>query len=284
MRKLMTAAAAAALIALAGCGEEAAENDANEELGQTTEEVEDAVNESAPAGVDSDETGDNLDGPNAEIETGAFRTAHADGLHGLRFGVSGDWRGELRPYVSIANLPERDLDFFIEGDGFFQVDIAEDRGDGIGYTRAGNFFQNRDGEMVLGNSNGPRLIPPISIPDDAIDIEVSQDGRVQVLLPDQVEFTEVGQLEFATFVNKAGLSHIGGNLFVETVASGPPITGEPAQGQFGGIMQGFLENSNVDPVEELVSLIRTQRAFELNSQTVQAADEALQQISNLRRF
>ena len=177
-----------------------------------------------------------------------------------------------------------DLDFFVEGDGFFQVDIAEDRGDGVGYTRAGNFFKNRDGELVLGNSDGPRLVPPITIPDDAIDIEASQDGSVPVLLPDQVEFTEVGQLELATFVNKAGLSHIGGNLFVETEASGPPIVGEPGQQNFGSILQGFLENSNVDPVEELVSLIRTQRAFELNSQSVQAADEALQQISNLRRF
>ncbi|MFW5682428.1 MAG: flagellar basal-body rod protein FlgG [Phycisphaeraceae bacterium] len=178
----------------------------------------------------------------------------------------------------------QDLDFFIEGEGFFQVDIRDDVGEGIGYTRAGNFFKNRDGDLVLGNSDGPRLIPPITVPEDATSVEVSQDGTVFAFLQNQVEPDEIGQLELATFVNKGGLQRIGGTLFVESVASGPPITGEPAEGQFGGILQGTLENSNVDPVKELVSLIKTQRAFELNSQTVQAADETLQQISNLRRF
>ena len=178
---------------------------------------------------------------------------------------------------------DQDLDFFIDGEGFFQIDIRDDIGEGVGYTRSGNFFQNRDGELVLGNSTGPRLIPPITIPEDATDIQVSEDGRVFAFVPDQVEPQEVGQLELATFVNKGGLKRLGGNTFVETVASGPPITGEPATGQFGDILQGTLESSNVEPVKELVELIKTQRAFELNSQTVQAADETLQQISNLRR-
>ena len=94
---------------------------------------------------------------------------------------------------------------------------------------------------------------------------------------------EIGQIELANFVNPPGLKPIGGNLFVETAASGPPIVGVPGEGSFGTLMQNFLEASNVDPVKELVALIKTQRAFEMNSQTVQAADQTLQVIANLRR-
>jgi len=179
---------------------------------------------------------------------------------------------------------DHQFDLYIEGEGFFQVDVRDDLGEGIGYTRAGNFFTNRDGELVLGNIDGPRMIPNITVPDDALAVEISRDGTVEAFVPGQVDPQNLGQLQLATFVNKAGLEQVGGNLFVPTVASGQAIPGNPAEGNFGGILQGYLENSNVDPVEELVSLIKTQRAFELNSQTIQAADTVLQQISNLRNF
>jgi flagellar basal-body rod protein FlgG len=178
---------------------------------------------------------------------------------------------------------DRPLDFYIEGDGFFQVDILEEQGTGIGYTRAGNFFRNRDGDVVLGNSDGPRLEPNINIPEDTVSINVSSDGTIFVFQAGEPEPAAVGQIELANFVNPPGLKPIGGNIFVETAASGPPIVGVPGEGNFGTILQNFLEGSNVDPVKELVSLIKTQRAFEMNSKTIQAADETLQVIGNLRR-
>lgn len=178
----------------------------------------------------------------------------------------------------------RDLDISIDGEGLFQVDIDDDVGGGVGYTRAGNFFVNPDGDIVLGNTDGPRLVPEINVPPDATKIEISRDGTVFAFQPGDVEPDEVGQIELATFVNKEGLKQIGGNLYVETAASGPPIEGVPSEGQFGSVIQRFLEGSNVKPVEELVGLIKTQRAFEMNSQSIQAADQALQTVSNLRRF
>ena len=178
----------------------------------------------------------------------------------------------------------RELDLMIDGNGLFQVSILEEIGDGVGYTRAGNFFVNRDGDMVLGNSDGPRLEPPITVPADALRVEVSADGTVSAFLPAQVEPSVIGQIQIASFINPNGLKSIGGNLYVESAASGPPIQGNPGEGTLGTILQNFLESSNVDPVKELVSLIKTQRAFEMNSQSIQAADEALQVIGNLRRF
>ena len=178
----------------------------------------------------------------------------------------------------------RELDLMVNGDGFFQVSILPEIGDGIGYTRAGNFFINQDGDVVLGNSDGPRLDPPITVPADTLRIEVSADGSVFAFLPAQVEPTNVGQIQLTNFVNPHGLKTIGGNLYVESAASGPPIQGNPGEGSFGTVLQRFLESSNVDPVRELVTMIKTQRAFEMNSQTIQAADQALQVIGNLRRF
>ncbi len=178
----------------------------------------------------------------------------------------------------------RKLDLLIDGQGFFQVEIEDDIGEGIGYTRAGNFTLNEDGEIVLATDQGRRLIPSIVIPDDATTIEISSDGIVSIQLPGQIDPTVVATIELATFINNAGMRQIGENLFVPSAASGDPTIGDPGENGRGLVRQGFLEGSNVDPVTELVALIRTQRAFEFNSQALQAADEALQQIGNLRRF
>lgn len=177
-----------------------------------------------------------------------------------------------------------DFDMMINGDGFFKVAILPDQGDGFGYTRAGNFTLNRDGEIVLGNSQGPRLDPGISVPQDAKEISISSDGVISGILPGSSDRTDFGQITLSTFVNQQGLQSIGGNLFIQTASSGQPIEDIPGQGTLGTIEHRFLESSNVDPVIELVSLIKTQRAFEMNSQTIQAADEILQVIGNLRRF
>ncbi len=175
------------------------------------------------------------------------------------------------------------LDLMIEGEGFFQVSVNTELGNGTAYTRAGNFTLNADGEIVLANDQGRRLSPTITLDSDVLQIEVDANGRVFVLRPGQTTLEEVGQIETATFINPAGLRQVGENLFVESAASGPPITGEPGVDSRGRIHQGLLEASNVDPTRELISLIRTQRSFELNSQTIRAADEALQTIGQLRR-
>ncbi len=177
-----------------------------------------------------------------------------------------------------------DLDMMIEGPGFFKVAIQPDVGDGFAYTRAGNFTLNRDGEVVLGNSEGPRLEPPVNVGEGVSLIEVSTNGMITGVEQGATERTEFGQLGISTFLNSSGLKPIGGNLFIETDGSGPASDGIPSEGGFGKILHKFLEGSNADPVRELVSLIKAQRAFEMNSQSIQAADEALQVIGNLRRF
>ena len=175
-------------------------------------------------------------------------------------------------------------DMMIEGDGFFQLEIPADQGEGIGYTRAGNFGRNADGQLVLLNSPGYRLQPEIQIPEDASDISISQDGIVMGSVPGQTDPVEFGQILLARFVNPAGLETIGNNVYLPTGASGEPLEGEPTLEGLGAIRQGFLEASNVDPVTELVTLIKTQRNFEMNSQVIQAANETLQNISNIRAF
>lgn len=176
----------------------------------------------------------------------------------------------------------RDIDFMIDGKGFFKVSTLESVGNGTAYTRAGNFFVNKDGSLVLGNSDGPLLNPPITVPENAT-VSVSSDGVVYAMAATDTAPTQVGQISLVNFVNPAGLKSVGGNLYVETGASGTPIEGNPGSGNFGSIKGGFLESSNVDPVKELITLIKTQRAFEMNSQSIRAADETLQVVSNLRR-
>jgi flagellar basal-body rod protein FlgG len=136
---------------------------------------------------------------------------------------------------------------------------------------------------VLANSQGYRLEPGINIPADAAGVEIGEDGTVFAIYEGQANGVPIGQIEIATFVNPTGLSQAGGNLFVPTAASGDPIVGEPGTEQFGRIQNGYLEGSNVDPTRELIELIRTQRAFEMNSQVIRAADETLQAIGQLRR-
>lgn len=176
------------------------------------------------------------------------------------------------------------LDLAIEGEGFFQVQAFLDGQEQTVYTRAGNFTKNANGEIVLGNTIGARLEPQLSIPQDAVEIQVGQNGLVAVRSQGSLEFQDVGQIELARFINPAGLTQIGKNLYKQNDASGPPITGNPAQDGLGTVLQSNLELSNVDPVRELVELIKTQRAFELNSQSIQSADQTLQTLNNLKRF
>ncbi len=176
------------------------------------------------------------------------------------------------------------LDLMIQGAGFFQVQVQDETGEGgVAYTRAGNFARNSQGEMVLANDQGRRLEPGINIPDGAESIAIGPTGIVSVTLPGAAAPQEIGQIELAAFVNPAGLKQIGENLYVESAASGPPLLGDPGSENRGSVQQGALEASNVDPTRELIELIRTQRAFEMNSQTIRTADETLRAVGQLKR-
>ncbi len=176
----------------------------------------------------------------------------------------------------------RQLDVAIEGPGFFRV---MDPTGQILYTRAGTFSINANGQLVIGSAGTGRLLePPITIPEDTLAISITPEGRVFVKQPGSPALTEVGTIELANFINPEGLLKLGENLYAETDASGPAITGSPGQDGLGLLRQGMLEASNVEPVRELIELITTQRAFELNSQAVKAGDEIMQLVANMRRL
>ncbi len=170
------------------------------------------------------------------------------------------------------------LDLAIDGEGFFQVTLPDGT---IAYTRAGNFRLDRDGRIVT--NDGYPLEPGITVPADATGITVGGDGRVTVTQPGTVAPVEIGTIELARFINPGGLKAIGKNLFLETDASGAPTTGAPGTEGRGTIVQGFLEMSNVNIVEELANLIIAQRAFDINSKAVQTSDEMLQTVSAIKR-
>lgn len=181
------------------------------------------------------------------------------------------------------------LDLAIEdaaGDSrsFFRVRVEPDRApNGIAYTRAGNFTRNSEGDIVLANDTGRRLDPPITIPIDALSFSVNTDGEVFYTTSGSATPQSAGRISLSGFLNPAGLKQVGENLFVETEASGPPVDGNPGESGLGIIRGGVLEASNVDPTRELVELIRTQRAFEMNSNVIRAADDTLRAVAQLRR-
>ncbi|MGD9188135.1 MAG: flagellar basal-body rod protein FlgG [Desulfobacteraceae bacterium] len=173
---------------------------------------------------------------------------------------------------------QNELDLAIEGQGFFQ--IVQANGD-IAYSRAGNFKMDSEGRMV--SPDGLLLEPEITIPLDAIAVSIGSDGTISVLQAGQAAPSEIGSIELARFVNPAGLQSIGRNLFIPTGASGDATTGTPGEDGFGTLAQGFLEMSNVSVVDEMVNMITAQRAYEINSKAIQAADDMLQTANNLKR-
>ena len=169
-------------------------------------------------------------------------------------------------------------DMVIEGDGFFQ--ILNNDGDTV-YTRDGSFKLDGQGRMVT--SDGLLLAPQVNIPSDTKEVQISQDGIVQVNLPGEQVPQEIGQIQLVRFANPAGLEAVGQNLYRQTLSSGQPQVGTPGTDGFGAVKQGFLETSNVKLVEEMVSMIVAQRAYEISSKSIQAADEMLNVANNLRR-
>jgi|YelNatPaOPRAMG01_1025707.scaffolds.fasta_scaffold69393_2 flagellar basal-body rod protein FlgG len=171
------------------------------------------------------------------------------------------------------------LDLVIQGRGFFQVRLPSGE---LAYTRAGTFHLDRDGNIVT--ADGDPLEPQITLPPDAQTITIAPDGTVSYTQPGQTAAQIAGQIQLANFPNPAGLNSIGRNLYTPTDASGDPIVGNPGgQEGLGTLLQGYVEESNVSVVEEFISLIIAQRAYEANARVVRAADEMYQQVNNLTR-
>ncbi len=169
------------------------------------------------------------------------------------------------------------MDLAIKGSGFFQILMPT--GD-LAYTRSGAFSVDAQGQVVTADGN--ILQPAITIPADALSVNISDDGTVSVEQPGAAS-TVVGQIQLVDFINPGGLTMLGSSLYQSSNASGEPITGNPNSNGFGGLGQGMLEMSNVNMVEEMVNLIAGQRAYEMNSKAIQAADEMLQTANSIRR-
>jgi len=168
------------------------------------------------------------------------------------------------------------FDIAVNGQGFFQVSLPDGT---LAYTRDGSFHLDAQGQLVT--SSGYSVSPAITIPANAQTVTVGRDGTVSVTQQGQASNTQVGTLQLANFINPAGLQGQGENLYVETAASGSPTTNTPGSNGVGVLSQGYVETSNVNVVEELVNMIQTQRAYEINSKAVQTSDQMLQRLSQL---
>lgn len=171
------------------------------------------------------------------------------------------------------------FDIMIEGDGFFQINMPDGR---TAYTRDGSFAINESGALLT--SDGYALTPAITIPTNAESVTIGSDGTVSAKVPGSNTLTTLGTLQLARFSNPAGMdASLGRNLLLESQSSGTPQTGQPGLDGVGTVSQGFLENSNVQVVEEILQMIIAQRAYEANSKVIQTADEMLQTANNVRR-
>ena len=181
---------------------------------------------------------------------------------------------------TVGNLEQtgNPMDLAVEGIGFFKVLLPNGE---TAYTRSGSFKVDSEGRLVT--PSGYPMDPELTIPEDARAVTISSDGIVSVTEGDSNEPTEIGSIELARFVNPGGLRPMGQNLFLETSASGDEISGIPGEDGLGFLAQGFREMSNVNVVEEMVKMIITQRAYEMNSKAVQTADEMMQMVNNLKR-
>lgn len=168
------------------------------------------------------------------------------------------------------------LDLEISGLGYFQITLPDGS---TAYTRDGAFQTSPTGEIVT--SDGYPLVPNITIPQDAISVSINTSGVVQATIPNQVAPSTLGQIQLATFINPNGLQATGSNLYLETQASGAPVTGIPGINNIGTIQEGFLESSNVQPVTEITNLITAQRAYEMNTKVITASDQMMQTLNQV---
>jgi flagellar basal-body rod protein FlgG len=196
---------------------------------------------------------------------------------GLQVGLGARVAASTRNFAQ-GNLQNtgNHLDLAIKGAGFFQVQLPDG---GTGYTRDGAFQLDANGQVVT--AAGHLLQPGLTVPANAQSVTIAPDGTVSVTVAGEAAPQQIGQLQLATFVNPAGLDPRGQNLFAETAASGAPNVANPGADGHGSLLQGYVEGSNVNVVEELVAMIATQRAYELNSKAIQTTDQMLQRLGQL---
>jgi flagellar basal-body rod protein FlgG len=209
-------------------------------------------------------------------QPGGMSTENSELPSGLQLGTGVRVVGTTKQF-SQGNLEvtEQPLDLAVNGRGFMQILLPDGQ---IAYTRDGQFQLNADGDIV--NPDGYTLEPNINVPEGATNITIGKDGTVSAVVDDQAAPVNLGEITLVDFINPQGLQAIGNNLYKATNASGDPAEGEPGIGGLGSLEQGMVESSNVEVVEELVSMITTQRAYEMNSKVVSATDQMLQFITN----
>ncbi|MCL2282335.1 MAG: flagellar basal-body rod protein FlgG [Fibromonadales bacterium] len=214
-----------------------------------------------------------LQRPGGELEDGNRTPV------GIEVGLGSRVIATSRSFMQ-GNLEQtgNETDVAISGNGFFQIRLPDGE---IGYTRNGAFKINEEGYLTT--SQGYLLDPPVSIPDDAVSIVISDTGLITCDRPGRTNSDDLGQFELARFINPAGLSADGGSIYRQTEASGTPIIGLPGEENFGRLRNQFVESSNVQMVEEMVSMIVAQRAYEISSKAITTSDEMLQTANNLKR-
>ncbi|WP_343183884.1 flagellar basal-body rod protein FlgG [Buchnera aphidicola (Ceratovacuna keduensis)] len=185
---------------------------------------------------------------------------------------------EIQKNFSQGNLLKTDSnkDIAINGDGFFQIQMPDGS---LAYTRNGSFSINNNRQIV--NKNGLLLQPNITLPENFNNIYINKNGIVSIILKDKKEKIQIGQINISTFRNNSGLESIGDNLYKETSMSGEPLENIPGTYDTGELEQGYLESSNVNIAEELINMIQTQRAYEINSKAINASDKMLQRICEI---
>jgi flagellar basal-body rod protein FlgG len=210
-------------------------------------------------------------------QSGAASSEQSQLPTGLQVGLGVRTVATTRQF-SQGNLQQsgNSLDVAIKGNGFFQIQMPDGT---TGYTRDGSFQVSATGQLV--NNSGYTVQPGITLPANAQTVTIAEDGTISATVPGQAAPQQVGQLQLASFVNPAGLEAKGQNIFMETAASGTPNSGAAGANGLGTLAQGFLETSNVNVVEELVTMIQTQRAYELNSKAISTSDQMLQKLSQL---
>jgi len=213
-----------------------------------------------------------------DIMPGAAATQQTTVASGLQVGL-GTRAGNTEIMQTQGDLTStgNPLDLAIQGSGFFQILLPSGQ---VGYTRAGSFQPDAQGNLVT--ANGDALQPAINIPPSATNITIGQDGTVSVSLPGQTQAQQVGVIQLASFANPGGLNSVGNNVYLQTTASGDPIVGAPGGTEgLGTLQQGMIEQSNVNVVQEFVNMILAQRSYESNSRVVKATDEMLQQLDQI---
>jgi len=214
------------------------------------------------------------------IMPGSAATQQTTNAAGLQIGLGAKpGASEILQIQGDLGQTGNPLDLAIQGQGFFQVTMPDGS---IAYTRAGQFHLDAQGNVVTADGNP--IEPAITLPTDALSVTIGQDGTVSVTQPGQTQASQVGNVQLAMFPNPGGLNSIGNNLFLATTASGDPIIGTPGGAEgLGSLQQGYLEQSNVDVVQEFVEMILSQRSYESNSRVVKAADEMFQDLNGLTR-